>query len=83
MDLSKCDNTNIQIDYLIKNNNSLNYSSISFYKDIGVDILNINDSFFNDICRPFSDSKNDLVLEDRIKDIYQNYSLCEDGCIYI
>ena len=83
LDLSKCDNTNIQIDYLIKNNNSLNYSSISFYKDIGVDILNINDSFFNDICKPFSDSKNDLVLEDRIKDIYQNYSLCEDGCIYI
>ena len=41
LDLSKCDNTNIQINYLIKNNNTLNYSSISFYKDIGVDILNI------------------------------------------
>ena len=82
LDLSKCDKTNIQINYLIKNNNTLNYSSISYYKDIGVDILNINDSFFNDICRPFSDSKNDLVLEDRIKDIYQNYSLCEEGCTY-
>ena len=29
-----------------------------------------------------SDSKNDLVLEDRIKDIYQNYSICDEGCIY-
>ena len=23
-----------------------------------------------------------MTLEDRIKDIYQNYSLCEDGCVY-
>ena len=49
---------------------------ISRFKDLGVDIFNINDSFFNDICHPYSDSKNDIILEDRIIDIYQNYSLC-------
>ena len=42
----------------------------------------MSDSFFNDICHPFSDSKNDIVLKDRINDIYQNYSLCDEGCIY-
>ena len=25
---------------------------------------------------------NDLILEDRIKDIYQNFTLCEEGCTY-
>ena len=47
-----------------------------------VDIFNINDSFFNDICFSYSESDNDIVLEDRIKDIYQNYSLCDKGCTY-
>ena len=36
----------------------------------------------NYICNSYSDSKNDIVLEDRIKDIYQNYSLCDQGCEY-
>ena len=37
----------------------------------------------NNICYPYSDdSKNDIVLEDRIKDIYQNYSFCDEGCTY-
>ena len=39
--------------------------------------------FFNDICKVFPDFENDIILEDRIKDIYQNYSVCEEGCTYI
>ena len=81
LDLSLCDDTNIKIVYAVKNN-SLDLSSISSFNDLGIDIFNINDSFFNDICHPYSDSKNDIVLKDRIKDIYQNYSLCDSGCTY-
>ena len=81
LDLSICNDTNIKIFYTVKGD-QLNLLSYSSYKDLGIDILNINDSFFNDICHPFSDSKNDIVLKDRIKDIYQNYSLCDEGCIY-
>ena len=62
--------------------NSLDMNSISEFKDKGINIFNIDDSFFNNICHPYSDSSNDIVLEDRIKDIYQNYSLCDDGCTY-
>ena len=61
---------------------SIDLSDYNSFKNEGIDIFNINDSFFNDICQSFSDSKNDLVLEDRIKDIYQNYSICDEGCIY-
>ena len=49
---------------------------------MNIDIFNINDLFFNDICYAYSESNNDIILEDRIKDIYQNYSLCNKGCTY-
>ena len=55
---------------------------ISYFKNLGIDIFNIKDSFFNDICNSYSISKNDIVLKDRIKEIYQNYSLCDEGCSY-
>ena len=81
LDLSECNDVEIQIYYSLKDN-SLDIDYISSFKDSGVDILNINDSFFNDICHPYSDSNDDLILEDRIKYIYQNYSLCDGDCIY-
>ena len=47
---------------------------------MGIDIFNISDEFFNDICIPYSINGSDVVLKDRINDIYQNYSMCEDNC---
>ena len=82
LNLSLCNSTYISIFYAIKDNTSINISQISSFKDIGVDIFNINDSFFTDICTSYSNSEEDLILEDRIKYIYQNYSLCEECCIY-
>ena len=55
---------------------------ISSLQNSGIDVFNINDSFFWDVCQPFSDSENDVILEDRIKYLYQNISLCEQGCTY-
>ena len=53
-------------------------------KKLGIDIFNINDSFFWDVCKHYSnlEKDDDLILEDRIKDLYLNYSLCEKGCTY-
>ena len=46
--------------------------------------MDINDDFFNDICYPYSEnnSNTDVVLEDRVNDIYQNYSICDSNCEY-
>ena len=55
---------------------------ISYFSELGIDILNIEDPFFNDICFPYSNSVSDIVLKDRISDIYQNFSLCENNCEY-
>ena len=81
LNLSLCNNTDIQIFYLFKDD-SYNFPSNSYFKSSNINIFNINDSFFNDICQPYSDNDNDVVLSDRIKDIYQNYSLCDEGCFF-
>ena len=82
LNLSICNNEDIQVYYSIKQNSSFDLSSLSLFNDLDIDILNIKDKFFTDICFPFSDNDNDIVLSDRIIDFYQNYSLCDDGCTY-
>jgi hypothetical protein len=82
LDLSICEDIETQIYYAIREDSNIDLSKISDYKDMGVDILNINDDFFTNLCYAFSSSNNDMILEDRIKYIFQNYSLCEQGCSY-
>ena len=49
----------------------------------GFDLYNINDSFYQDLCTPFtSDDGTDILLSDRVNDFYDNISLCEIGCTY-
>ena len=80
LDLSYCNNVSIKIKYEIKKPSLLNKDMISHYSDMNIDIFNIEDQFFNDICIPFSNENSDIILKDRILDIYQNYSLCDNNC---
>ena len=83
LNLSFCQELEIKINYYIKNNSLLNVSMLSYYSDLGIDVLDIEDSFFNDICYPFSNTNNsDVILIDRVSDIYQNLSLCDNNCDY-
>jgi len=82
LNLSKCNNTNIKIIYGINQNSNLDMSVLNSFKDSEVNVFNISDDFFNDICYPYSENGNDLILEDRIKDIYQDFTLCEEGCYF-
>ena len=82
LDLSYCKDNSIEVNYEIKNTSFLNMTIISKFSEDGIDVLNINDDFFNDICFPYSINKTDIILEDRIVDIYQNYSLCDTDCVY-
>ena len=61
---------------------NINQTMIEYFSDMDVDIFNIKDSFFNDICYPFSTDYSDIILKDRVLDIYQNYSLCDNECEY-
>ena len=49
MDLSICDNVDIPIEYKIKNTSLLKLNEASNFKDMGIDVFDLNDKFFNDI----------------------------------
>ena len=64
----------------------LNISMIVQFKELkGIDIFNINDKFFYDVCFKFtSNAGTDIPISTRVKYIYQNVSFCNysDG-IYL
>lgn len=53
---------------------------IGKYSDI--DIFNINDKLYSDICFAIEVDGKDLILEDRINYFYPDMSLCENNCTY-
>jgi hypothetical protein len=82
LNLSICEDEDVIVTHSIKSSSLFDKVSALLFKDLGIDIFNINDSFFTDVCHSYSDSENDMTLKDRIKKIFQNFSLCEEGCSY-
>ena len=61
--------------YLVENLTSFN----SKYPEI--ELYNIDDQFYNDICYKFTSENNtDMTLNDRRQEYYINKSLCEENC---
>ena len=82
MDLSVCQKEDIVIHYQL-NTSMVNIEKVNHYNELGIDVFNIEDDFFNDVCYPHSENGADMILKDRVSDIYENYSLCENNCKYI
>lgn len=84
LDLSICEQTEIDI-YIPT---SLSEEDTNLYKymlNLGYDILNMNDDFYNDICTTYTDmnSSTDITLSDRRKTYFkENYTFCEENCEY-
>ena len=52
-------------------------------QELGYDLYNPNDSFYQDYCSPYATvNKTDVLLSDRRLDYYKNISFCEEGCTY-
>ena len=52
-------------------------------QELGYNLYNPNDSFYNDLCTPYTTSnETDILLSDRRLDYYKNISFCEEGCTY-
>ena len=61
---------------IIKSNQTL-----LFFSNQNVDIFNISNEFYTDICFHFESPKNkDVVIKDRIQSYYPNVTLCDSGC---
>ena len=76
----------INIDLISNNKESLREKFdkgkeiVGDYSDI--DIFNINDKIYSDICIAVEVDGKDLVLEDRVNYFYPQLSLCENNCTY-
>ena len=83
IDLSICNEDKIQIYTPINITDEYINDYLELLKE-GYDILNPNDSFYNDICTPYSHkSDTDMILYDR-KITFYNPDLiyCEQGCTF-
>ena len=63
--------------------NSTYYEIQSSLTAQGINIFDMNDPFYNDICYDFDNKfKKDIPLNDRITTIFPNATLCDKGCQY-
>ena len=82
IDLSICNDMTINayLPYLIPDEDLALYIKL---QESGYDLYNPNDSFYHDLCTPFTTyNYTDILLSDRRLDYYKNISFCEEGCTY-
>ena len=61
---------------------SENYELQKSLTSQGINIFDINDPYYRDLCFDYDNpKKRDIALKDRIKETYVNVTLCDDGCV--
>ena len=61
--------------------NDTNHELMLFLTKQNINIFNISDDFYKDICFEYESPVNkDIPLKDRIATFYPNVTLCDDGC---
>ena len=67
----------------ILDKNNTNYETMTSLTSQSVNIFDLNDPFYTDICFQFDNPlKKDIPLNDRIKTLYPDVELCDEGCQY-
>ena len=80
-DLSACNETPISISLPITDLDLINFKEAEIFNSQGYDIYDINSDFYTDKCTAASMNGDDIILADRLKEIYpKNISLCPSGC---
>ena len=72
----------VKIEYLRYNhsdNTTIDIDKILYGRKYGIDLFDRYSDFLSDICFKFTNEKgNDVTLESRVEDYYQNISFCDD-----
>ena len=80
-DFSPCKDNPIEVSSPIINFDLINYEEALIFDDQGYDIYNPESSFYTDKCTAAYINGNDIIIRDRIKDIYPvNISYCPNNC---
>ena len=84
LNLSICEETKIDIYIPASFSDEFNNKYLNML-NLGYDILNKNNKFYNDICSTYTENNStDITLSDRRKKYYsENYTFCEKNCEYI
>ena len=82
LDLSLCSNTPITIYYALNEDKTVNVDLVNNLQNIGYDLFNISSDFYTERCLNYYVNGNDVVVKDRVDDIYQNVSICESNCSF-
>jgi len=84
LNLSSIDNDfYVDIYVPITNLNLSNYYYAAYFIEQGFDIYDKNSDFYYDYCLTAYYKENDLIIKDRIKEIYpNNITLCKSNCEY-
>jgi len=82
-DLSICKDTTISISSPIIKEDLVNFNLAKKFNEQGYDIYNLSSEFYNDKCTSVNMNNSDIIILDRIKDIYpSNISFCSNDCSY-
>ena len=82
LDLEICAEEKVEVKVPIKETPEIDVQEALDFKELGVDVYNISDPFFNDICINYGTDGKDTTINDRREHYYQNPNFCEDGCEY-
>ena len=79
-----CKNISITVKenlYSLLDKNSPNYNQMISLTEQNINIFELNDSFYTDLCYDFeSPFDKDVALQDRAKIFFPNITLCDNGC---
>ena len=81
LNISLCEDINANIYIKAELSEEINYA-FEKLKELGYDMFNINDPFYQDICTTFkSQGETDIILSDRVNYIYNNDDIkCQNNC---
>ena len=70
------------VKYSLNKKIDIDIDEIREYKRANANLFNITDEFFTELCNVYHKLEYDVILEDRIKDLYKKYYVCEEGCYF-
>ena len=80
-DFSMCKDTPISISVPITNEEIMKLNLAKEFYKLGYDIYNLSSNFYNDKCTPSNINNSDIIISDRIKDVYpSNVTICPNNC---
>ena len=82
LDLDICSEEKVIVKVPIKETPEIDVQEALDFMELGVDVYNISDPFFNDICIHYGQDGKDTTINDRREHYYQNPNFCEEGCEY-